>query len=124
MLELLAWGNSQKEIAYELDMKAHTVDVHVKHIKEKAGLQKATELSSLWFSFTYHIPVISIPDRIKRAIAALLLGVSIAGMINHADMLRVFRGTGSPSAKTVNIRPGTSRSRKTEYEFDELLNIN
>lgn len=118
VLELTAWGNSQKEIAYELDLKVRTIDTHLKNIKEKMGLQKATELECAWLIKQFHIPVIDIPERYRARIAAVLLALSLFTVVMHSsEMLRVFRGNGRPGAKTVNVRTGTRRSRKESYEF-------
>ena len=115
ILELTAWGNSQKEIAYELDLKLGTIDSHIKHIKEKTGLQKATELECAWMIKQFHIPVVDIPERYRVRIATALLALSLFTVVFHSsDMLRVFRGNGRPRAKTVNTRIGTRRNREKE----------
>lgn len=117
VLELTAWGNSQKEIAYELDLKVGTVDSHLKHIKEKTGLQKATELECAWLVKRFHIPVIDIPERYRVRIAAALLALSVFSVCVNFEMLRVYRGNGRPGAKTVNTRTGTRRSRKESLKL-------
>jgi len=115
VLELTAWGNSQKEIAYELDLKVRTIDTHLKNIKEKTGLQKATELECAWFVKKCHVPVIDIPEKYRARIAAALLALSLFTAVFHTtDMIRVFRGNSRPGAKTINTKPGTRRSRKDE----------
>jgi DNA-binding CsgD family transcriptional regulator len=113
ILELTAWGNSQKEIAYELDLRVRTIDTHLKNIKGKTGLQKATELECAFFIKKCHVPVIDIPEKYRARIATALLALSIFTAVFHTtDMLRVFRGNMRPGAKTVNVRPGTRRNRK------------
>jgi len=42
--QLLAEGNSNKEIAYQLSLSPHTVETHRARIMEKMGLRSATEL--------------------------------------------------------------------------------
>lgn len=119
VLELIAYGNSQKEVAYMLDCKLGTVDTHVKNIKAKTGLQKATELAAAFLWKKYRLPVIDLPDRTRRVIAAALLALSVfTTVLNSSDMLRVFRGNGRPGAKTINAKAGARRSRK---EFDFIL---
>ena len=121
VLELIAYGNSQKEVAYLLDCKLATVDVHVKNIKAKTGLQKATELGAAFLWKKYRLPIIDLPERTRKVIATALLALSIfTAVLNSSDMLRVFRGNGRPGAKTVNARPGGRRGRK---EFDFILKV-
>ena len=116
VLELTAWGNSQKEIAYELDLKVRTIDTHLKNIKVKTGLQKATELECAWFIKKCHVPVIDIPEKYRKRIAFALLALSVFTAVFHTtEMIRVFRGNSRPAARTVNVRPGIrNRSRKDE----------
>lgn len=42
VIELIAWGNSQKEIAEKLNVSVNTIDVHIKHIKEKTHFIRQT----------------------------------------------------------------------------------
>ena len=117
VLELIAYGNSQKEVAYLLDCRTGTVDTHVKNIKHKTGLQKASELGCAFLWKKYRLPVIDIPQRTRARIAGALLALSVfTAVMNNSDMLRVFRGNGRVGAKTVNARVGTKRSRR-ELEF-------
>jgi DNA-binding NarL/FixJ family response regulator len=44
VLILLAWGNSNKEIAGELDLSTKTVETYRVRISEKLGLRSRTEL--------------------------------------------------------------------------------
>lgn len=48
VIELLNAGLSQKEIADILQCSVHTVDKHIRSIKERTGLQKATELGTAY----------------------------------------------------------------------------
>lgn len=110
VLELLSVGNSEKEIAYELDMKQSTVNVHIRNIKEKTGLQKATELVSLYYC---SVPVINIPEKIKRVIASVLLGVAVFGMFQQAEMLRQF------ASRNITVR--TTRARRYEPDCSTFV---
>ena len=42
--QLLAEGNSNKEIAYQLGLSLHTVETHRARVMEKMGVRSAAEL--------------------------------------------------------------------------------
>ena len=118
VLELTAWGNSQKEVAYELDLNVRTVDSHIKNIKRKTGLQKATELECAWLMKQFKIAIIDIPERYRARIAAALLALSLFTLVtSNTQMLRVFRGNGRPGAKTVNARTSGRRNRRESETY-------
>lgn len=52
VLELLGSGKTTKEIAFELDLSARTVDIHRANIKRKLGLKSGTELIAFALSRT------------------------------------------------------------------------
>lgn len=51
VVELLTRGYSIKEIADKLCLSEHTVDNHIRHVKEKNGLTKNTEIIILYISY-------------------------------------------------------------------------
>lgn len=55
IVELIAFGLAQKEVANQLHIAQATVDVTVKNAKEKLHLQKATELAAWYFINKYRI---------------------------------------------------------------------
>lgn len=55
MVELTAFGLAQKEIANKLRISAHTVDVTIRHAKEKLRVQKSTELAAWYFISNYKL---------------------------------------------------------------------
>lgn len=71
VMEYVAWGASQKEIANTLGISSRTVDNTVRKIKIKLGLQKMTELSAYWFCTHFNISFELSP--LKRAIGAVAL---------------------------------------------------
>lgn len=73
VVRYLAWGASQKEIADELGISRRTVDNTLRHVKEKLGLQKATELAAWFFCTTFGISFDLSP--LKRKIGAVILAV-------------------------------------------------
>lgn len=113
ILELIATGAAQKEIAAHLEISRNTVDVHIKKIKQKTGLQKATELTALYFTNTYHISLSAIPESARRIMAGAMLALSVFTAVLHtSDMFRIMR----PARVT---RTASRRSnRRSEYDFD------
>jgi DNA-binding CsgD family transcriptional regulator len=115
VLQLISWGYSQKEAADRLHISRFTVDVHIKHIKEKTGLQKATELECAFLYHKYNLPLTDLPENIRRLIAAALLALSMFTCIFHTtDMLRVIR---APRSTTSNLALRGKTSRKSDYQF-------
>lgn len=47
VVKLLASGSSEKEIADRLCISRHTVDNHLRNIRERFGLHKNTEITSV-----------------------------------------------------------------------------
>lgn len=116
ILELIATGAAQKEIADYLAISHFTVDVHVKNIKQKTGLQKATELSALYFTNTYHLQLSTIPESVRRLLAGAMLALSVFTAVLHTtDMLRVIRP--ARTARTMQTR-GRGRSRRSESDYE------
>lgn len=69
--ELLAWGAAKKEVADRLQISPRTVENTARHIYEKIGIQKATELCVYWFCSRCGVdPSL---DPLKRAFIALAL---------------------------------------------------
>jgi len=118
ILERAAFGQSAKEIASDAGISIDTVETHLKNIKEKTHLQKTTELSVVYMACHYHIPVIDIPERFRRAIATAMLCLTVFTFaLNTSPLLRIFTGNGRPGAKTVNTNPGTARARRNEFQL-------
>lgn len=113
--ELLSYGMSQKEIAELLGCSVNTIDAHIKNIKAKTGLQKNTEIECAYLFKKYRLPVIDIPEKIRKRIALALLALSVYGCFVDADFLRVFRvRTGRP-VRTETSASRIRRSRRDDY---------
>lgn len=69
--ELLAWGAAKKEVADRLGISPRTVENTARHIYEKIGIQKATELCVYWFCAKCGVSPSK--DPLKRAFIALAL---------------------------------------------------
>ena len=115
ILQLVAFGNSQKEIAVLLGISVFTVDVHLKNIKLKTHLQKVTELAAAYFFSRYHLPTLDIPERTRRTFAAAMLALSVFALFSvHSEMLRV--RTPRATSKTAHrCRNKSKRSGTFEY---------
>jgi DNA-binding CsgD family transcriptional regulator len=117
VLQLISWGLSQKEVADRLHISRFTVDVHIKNMKAKTGLQKATELECAFLYHKYNLPLIDLPENIRRVIAAALLALSMFTAVLHTtDMLRVMR---TPRSTTTNLARRGKTRRKDEFQFLE-----
>ena len=89
VVQFVAWGASQKEIADELGISCRTVDNTVRHAKEKLGLQKCTELAAWWFCTTFGISFQLSPLRRKILAICLLLLFVLSVMTTHRSFCRV-----------------------------------
>lgn len=91
--ELLAWGESKKEVADKLCIAERTVENHTRSIYEKTGVQKATELCVWWFCTKCGVPVSL--DPLKRAFIAILLLITILPreLSGKGDVFRIGRTT-------------------------------
>lgn len=115
ILEKIAFGNSQKETAALLGISVFTVDVHIKHIKLKTGLQKMTELTAAWFCKHYNVPTLDIPARTRRRIATALLALSVfSTVIQTTEMVRVFR---TSPARRVASRTARRGRKNTDFNY-------
>lgn len=56
VVKLLASGSSEKEIADRLCISRHTVDNHLRNIRESFGLHKNTEIILLYIAQLNHKP--------------------------------------------------------------------
>jgi DNA-binding CsgD family transcriptional regulator len=116
IVELVAFGLSQKEIGDKLEISPNTVDVTVKNIKTKLDLQKSTELAAWYFINTYHITLNLSP--IKRAMISLsflaLMVVSLFEGFNPERSFRTMRASRAQVSRTL-------RSGRRSNEFDYYL---
>ena len=70
--ELIAWGQTKKEIAKRLFISERTVENTARSIFIKAGVTKSNELSAWWFCSRYHISYSDSPI-LKMLIASNLI---------------------------------------------------
>ena len=114
VLELISYGFSQKEAADQLHVSRATVDVHLKNIKEKTGLQKATELANAYMYKRYGLPLCDLPEFMRRRIAGALLVLSIFTAVMHTTpMLRVMRAPRSAQTNLMARSGSRTRTRET-----------
>lgn len=103
VLERVAWGASYKEAAAFFKISIRTVDNTLRHIKEKVGLNKITELSAWWFCTNYNISFDLSPIA-RQSIATVCLCLFFFG-----ELMVV-------SDTTCAVRCNTKRVR-TEYRI-------
>lgn len=113
--ELLAWGAAKKEVADLLKISPRTVENTARHIYEKIGIQKATELCVYWFCAK--CGVAPSKDPLKRAFIALILLFAFLPYdfiaATHGDL----QTTRPP--RTTRVVSRTVRGRRVE---DNLFN--
>lgn len=106
--ELLAWGAAKKEVADLLKISPRTVENTARHIYEKIGIQKATELCVYWFCAKCGVS----PDKdpLKRAfIALVLLAIFLPAELQPRHDDQAMR-----PARTTRVASHTVRGRRTE----------
>lgn len=114
MVELTAFGLAQKEIADHLQISPCTVDVTIRHAKEKLQVQKSTELAAWYFINKYHISLDLNP--VTRAILSLsFLTLMLFALIDGFNPERTSR-TAPTASRTYQTRRASRRS-ETETEI-------
>lgn len=111
--ELISWGASYKEVACILSLSVETVKEHVKHIKTKLGVNKATEIGAYIFCTEYNVPVHRDKlGRIKNIVAAVTC--IVAFMLVEYQQLNFIR----TMATSRNVRSSSRVKRgKNDYYF-------
>ena len=108
--ELMAWGQSKKEVASRLFISTRTVENHARIIFRKAQIQKATELCVWYFCKNFSIPLSLSPLK-KALVAAFLLLVFIPFELHNSnDLLR-------------NLRTSNASCRSARRTKSETLTI-
>lgn len=110
--ELVTWGASYKEISYILNISVETVKEHIKHIKIKLGINKATEIGAYIFCTEYDVPVRRDRlGRIKNIIATISCVLAFA--LVEYQQIAVIR---TMSVRNVRVASRNSkRARKNDY---------
>ena len=114
---MISWGYSEKEIAVLLCISENTCNVHVTNIHTKTGLQKNSEITAAVMFKKYALPVIDLPEAIRRRIAAALLVISLTGIVFGSELVRTFRAQRTATTQTART---ISRARKSEYQLKTL----
>lgn len=113
--ELLAWGAARKEVADRLCISLRTVEATARHIFEKVGIQKATELCVYWF--VAHCGVSSNLDPLKRVFAGLLLIAILPYELFGHDPSQSTRTGRSIRVTARAARPGRNRRQNIPNPF-------
>lgn len=107
--ELLAWGAAKKEVAELLKISPRTVENTARHIYEKIGIQKATELCVYWFCAKCGVSPSR--DPLKRAFIALAL---LFILLPSELQPRRDDQTAMRPARTTRVVTRTIRGRRSE----------
>lgn len=74
--DLLARGYTEKEIAEKLFISSATVNNHTRHIREKFGLKKNSEIIAAYIAYLKHKPF-NLSDIRKYGISIILVMLNI-----------------------------------------------
>lgn len=111
--ELITWGASCKEIACILNISVETVKEHIKHIKTKLGVNKATEIGAYIFCTEYDAPVHRDRlGRIKNIIAAISCCIAF-GLVEY-QQLNVIK---TVTVRNVRVALRNSKRGKNDYYY-------
>ncbi|MDP2338034.1 MAG: LuxR C-terminal-related transcriptional regulator [Bacteroidota bacterium] len=116
IVELIALGQSQKEVANALHISPCTVDVIVKHAKEKLHVQKASELS-VWYFVTRYKITLNLSDEVRRVVSLSFLSLMLLTLSAGFRPERTSRVVRT-STRTSQYR---RTSRGTESEIETTL---
>lgn len=78
VLKLNAVGLSSCEIADKMDISEETARTHMKNIKQRTGLQKATELVALYWCTLFGT---SLEDQKRQVLATIMLTIFMITII-------------------------------------------
>lgn len=82
--ERIAWGASQKEVAFDLGISRSTVDNTLRKIYQKLRIGKINELSAWWFCTHFNISFELSPLK-KSLVACSLLCLFVYSDYNQYD---------------------------------------
>jgi len=124
--ELLAWGQTKKEVADRLFISYYTVDNHTKSIFEKAEVSTVNELSAWWFCNQFDIPKDKSP--LNRSAIALLLLLSLLPremMTSFNTARRVNRGfRATERTATRTLHRAAARGRTFRFRENNECDYN
>jgi len=119
VVELIALGKAQKEVADALKISRATVDVILKNAKAKLGIQKAAEVSVWYFVNKYDI-TLNLSPVAKAIISLSFLTIMLVSIVDGLHPERSFRSACSSARTSVRARS----SRRSEFDdSDYILNI-
>lgn len=78
VVEQLARGLSEKEIAVKLNLSYHTVNNHLRNIRERYKLQKTTEIILIYAAYLSK-KMLSLKDIKEFGISILFIVVNVCG---------------------------------------------
>lgn len=118
--ELLAWGAAKKEVADRLQISTRTVENTARHIYEKIGIQKATELSVWWF--TTHCGVSMNLSPFMRKLGAMALFVlMLPTVFGQTDQIaRYGRTARATQSNTRSFRTRAKEGRELEITYSPI----
>jgi len=93
IMELLAWGASMKEVADKLNITYNSLDRRIRTIKQKIGVQKATEIAMFYFCTNFKISFSLSPIK-RKIITSIMIAIMLPQIFGaDAQGLRAFRSS-------------------------------
>jgi DNA-binding CsgD family transcriptional regulator len=96
--EVLSFGLSKKEVPDYISLTkggtpvcVRTVEATARNIYKKWGIQKATELTVLWFCKYYNIPLNQCPVKRTLVAVSLLILFTVFEFTSHQELVRSAR---------------------------------
>ena len=66
ILGMVAQGNQNKIIAFNLGLSEHTVKIHIHNVIQKLGVHNRTEAAAQYFKYIHLLEEASADDELKR----------------------------------------------------------
>lgn len=88
--ELIAWGQTEKDIARSLYLSTDTVKTHKKNLMRKIGAHNIADVTR-WFITTTISIKLTKSEFARQTISIFLLLLTLGDIAGHQEMYRVFR---------------------------------
>lgn len=104
--ELIAWGQTEKDIARNLYLSTDTVKTHKKNLMRKIGAHNIADVTRWFITKTENIRLTK-SEFARQTISVFLLLLTLGDIAGHQEVYRVFR--------TKTRTETRARRRKDEY---------
>lgn len=88
--ELIAWGQTEKDIARNLYLSTDTVKTHKKNLMRKIGAHNIADVTRWFITKTENIRLTK-SEFARQTISVFLLLLTLGDIAGHQEVYRVFR---------------------------------